>query len=287
MTLFRRSVSGGTRLAPRLLFGALFGLLSGGWLSAAEGVLSERFDLAAGSLFLGSAGTGLAEEGPAPAEAQGEEWPKDYVPADAIEEEAEPAVGFQVKQGFFVGLYLPVQNLEGELDGEGAFVEPLEVLLSPEVDDGVGFGVSVGGRARNLSLEVGYQRTFHDWDHIAPASGDAGLNLVNVDLKIYPWSDIRIQPTLQAGFGFAWLDVDGGVLSPGGVVIGDATYFGIAGELGGGLTFYPTPEWGISAIAGYRLLYFSDAWGKDVSGVLSDGIDAHGWFFQFGMTYTF
>ncbi|MGQ9589769.1 MAG: hypothetical protein ACUVYA_05695 [Planctomycetota bacterium] len=287
MALLGRSSSGGNRLRSRSIVAALSGVLSGGWLSAADGVLADRFELAAGSLFLGSTEVGLAEEEPAPAGAQDEVWPKDYVPADVIEEEPEPAAPFRVKQGFFIGVYLPVQNLEGELDGEGAFVEPLEVLLSPQVDDGVGFGVSVGGRAQNFSLEVGYQRTFHDWEHVAPASGDAALNLVNFDLKVYPWSEIRIQPTIQAGFGFAWLDVDGGVLSPGGVVIGDATYFGIAGELGGGLTFYPTPEWGISAIAGYRLLYFSDAWGKDVSGVLSDGIDAHGWFFQFGMTYTF
>lgn len=283
------------------------------WAAADESAASNVDGRSAGEAATGStpsqpspqdagAGTGWltldlarlwAEEDASPGEPQavpqrGEAvWPEDYVPPAEGEEGPSPGRGpFRVRQGLFLGAFFSVANVEGEADGERVYVDPAEVLFSPELDDGVGFGVAIGGRGEHLSVELNYQRTFHDWSHdLAPWADDAALNLVNLAVKIYPLASYWIQPTIHLAVGCPWLEVDGGSLRPAGR--GDATYFGISGEAGGGLTLYPLPEWGISAIAGYRVMYFVDAWGEDVSGPLSDGLDAHGWFLQCGVTYTF
>ncbi len=196
---------------------------------------------------------------------------------------------FRSKQGFFLSACVPFVNVGSDMDGATAYGAPGEAIVVPALDDGFGFGLSMGLRAPSVSFEIGYQRTFHDWtsSFVDVPSGEAVLNSVNLDTRFYLTGDkARLQPFLLLGVCFPWLDVERGSASAG-HGYGDVTYIGVGANVGGGLTYYVTSQLGIILTGGYRLSIFTSASGEEVSGSLDESLNSSGWFSSLGVSWTF
>jgi len=192
---------------------------------------------------------------------------------------------FAAKNGFYLTGAFVYQAIEGDFNGKKVLIGP-DAILVPKIDPGLGFSLGFGGRSERASFEFTYVRTVHD-TNFGGLQSEAVFNAVNLDFKIHMMLESRLQPHILLGLAFPWLEVKDLSVNADGDV-GNASFFGIGGNFGGGFTYFLNPQLGLFATGGYRLATFLSAEGVEgVSGSLDKGLNASGWFANFGVSFTF
>lgn len=188
-----------------------------------------------------------------------------------------------VKEGTYLGLYLTQNNMSGDFDDSTLFAAPGEILDVPDVDDGSGFGIVLGGRTPKGALEIGYQRSKHDVSGVLYGEGEATYNVIDFNFKIDVLKREKIRPYVLLGFGIPWLTIEDDLYN---IVTGsseDATFTGFALNAGAGVGYYFRPQWAVTGGVIYRWNWFSSAEG----GSLDDSLSEKAFCFNIGIAYTF
>ena len=170
---------------------------------------------------------------------------------------------------------LSVNSFSGDqFDGHHTLYGGGEFLFIPKMQTGVGLGVVTGFRMglRSAPVDWAFQFSFqdskHDTSFASLPGGEAHLDTVNFDLKLFFRSGQHLQPWFLVGRnGNAVTFKNGSSLG------GDAVYYGGGWNLGAGLSYYLNRI--VSADLGviHRWISFDQAEGRtgtsDIQGPLS------------------
>jgi len=161
-------------------------------------------------------------------------------------------VGFTVLPGFtFDGNTFDGETVYQEIDGE-------ELMFLPRLDKQPLIRGVLGYRARQVALEISYERTQHEGTFI-DFPLDTTYQAVNVDARYYFLTERRIQPHALVGASFPWFTVkEGGFLDPD---VGDARFRGYGLNTEAGVTVFPHRKFGIGIGYTYRVVWFDRATG--------------------------
>ncbi len=190
------------------------------------------------------------------------------------------------KKGFFIGGLGTVQTLnDADFDGQSILVEPTGVALAlPEVDPGLGWGLTIGYRGVRNSLQYTYTASTHDDDFLGTSQED-DFKTYSLDFKHYWNIEQRLQPYVMLGVSVPRLIVKDGANN--GVVSGDAVFQGIGANLGGGAALYLAPRLALFGEAFYRWTEMDRARGLGVNRDIMGHLDGSGFGVRGGLSYTF
>lgn len=164
----------------------------------------------------------------------------------------------------FVGTSISIDNT-GLFSGNRYSVSQIPVYdlaLIPSLSSAVGWGILAGHREENYALEVSFWQSSHTATFNAgvagsnqqtpvtinsSAVGTATYNSINLDFKRYFLTDLPVQPFLDLGVSFPWIDLADADIDGSGN-LHTLTLSGLAVNLGLGIEYYLTPE--ISLVAG-------------------------------------
>lgn len=187
-----------------------------------------------------------------------------------------------IKEGTYIGLYLTSNQMSGDFDDSTSYSTYDEFLDVPDVDSGTGIGAVLGFRVPKGALELGYQRSSHDVSGVIHEEGDAKYNIIDLNFKIDVLARNQIRPYLLFGFGFPWLTIENSLYD---YYSGweDATFFGLALNVGAGAAYYFRPDLAVDGGILYRWNRFSSAEGKSLDESLIETTLC----FRIGLAYTF
>ena len=169
--------------------------------------------------------------------------------------------GFAKVGGFAAVTFMPGFTFDGvTFDGETAYqkVDGEELVFLPKIDKQPLIRAILGYRAKQVSLEISYDRTQHDGS-FAGTPMEATFQAVNIDGRYYFAPSSRIQPHVLAGGSFPWFSVEDGSVLDGNV--GDARFRGYGVNTEAGVTVYPHRQLGIGVGYVYRVIWFDRATG--------------------------
>ncbi len=149
--------------------------------------------------------------------------------------------------------YLGVEGTYTGINGDGIFSgslysrvdSPYEINLIPTLPANLGFAVFAGQREEAYAVELGYWRSNHTSAFgpvpslgISSSYKDAAVyNCVSVGFKRYFFTDSDLQPFLNLGVSFPWVEVSNSAEDVQGTV-GSSTYSGLGTDLGIGVEWY-------------------------------------------------
>ncbi len=169
------------------------------------------------------------------------------------------------KNGFYLGVSVPRNAIEGSFDGETVLTGGGELIAVPKVASSFGYGFLFGGRTGQSALEVGYLRSRHNVTFLE-APGKADYHILNLDARYYLSAKSAAQPFVLIGATLDWLIVKEGSASE--TEVGDATFQGGGFSIGGGLAIYLHPRVSLSGEAAYRLIGYGGE--HSVKGVMDE-----------------
>jgi hypothetical protein len=183
------------------------------------------------------------------------------IPVPAFSQFSSGPPGF-AKEGGYVGFsVLPNFTFDGvTFDGESWYKEigGDEVVILPKLSTQNMVRVILGYRAKNMGIEVSYDRTSHNGTYLG-GSGTALFQSVNVDGRYYFLSNSRIQPYAQVGGSMPWFKVKEGAFNE--ETFGDASFNGYGVSTEAGVVVYPHRKLGISVGYNYRVISFDKVHG--------------------------
>ena len=179
---------------------------------------------------------------------------------------------FFPKKGFYIGLNLPYNSIEGDFDGDGDVLVGLgEAIFIPDIESNWGSGVLMGIKFNQTALEVSYLKSTHDASFL-DVKTRAVYQMVNIDYKIFSTGK-RWQPYFLVGFCIPWLKVKDFRYTPyGESEITDAGFSdGFGFNIGLGHACYFTPRVSLNTETVYRMIKYGKA-GSTESGVVNKKI---------------
>ena len=199
----------------------------------------------------------------------------------------EAAPKFYAERGFFVGAMGVATTLSNsDFDGQSGLIDPQTglTLVLPELDPGIGWGVTIGYRGKRNSVQFSYAVSEHDDDFQGTSFEDEFKNY-SLDFKHYWNVEGSLQPFVLLGVSVPRVIVEnGGNL---GASTGDAAIQGLGANLGGGAALYLTPHLALFGEAYYRWAEFDRASSLGVHRDIKGHLDASGFGLRGGLTYTF
>lgn len=187
-----------------------------------------------------------------------------------------------VKSGFYVGTFLAHASVDGDFNDTIFYSSGFADYDVPKVEEGGGFGFAMGGRFPRMAVEMLYQRTVHDTHSSFVDIGDqtAYYNSIDFNFKLDLAAQTSLRPYFLVGFGIPWITIENSKYDG---LYSDETFYGIAGNLGGGLAYYFTPQLCINGEAIYRWASFTQVDSES----LDDHLSSEGPIFRIGMSFTF
>lgn len=183
------------------------------------------------------------------------------IPVPAFSQFSSGQPGF-AKEGGYVGFsVLPNFTFDGvTFDGESWYkeIDGDEVVILPKLSTQNMVRVILGYRAKNMGLEVSYDRTSHNGTYLG-GSGTALFQSVNVDGRYYFLPNSRVQPYAQVGGSMPWFKVKEGAFTE--EAFGDASFNGYGVSTEAGVVIYPHRKLGISLGYNYRVISFDKVHG--------------------------
>ncbi len=199
----------------------------------------------------------------------------------------EPAPKYYAERGFFVGAMGVATTLSNsDFDGNSGLIDPVSglTIVLPELDPGVGWGLTIGYRGKRNSVQFTYAVSDHDDDFQGTSFEDEFKNY-SLDFKHYWNVDGSLQPFVLLGISVPRVIIEnGGTL---GATSGDAAIQGLGANLGGGAALYLTPHLALFGEAYYRWAEFDRASSLGVHRDIKGHLDASGLGLRAGLTYTF
>ncbi|HET9869016.1 MAG TPA: hypothetical protein VFR02_00770 [bacterium] len=152
--------------------------------------------------------------------------------------------------------YFGLLGTSASMDGTGFGTatllasQPYEATLVPSISQNFGWGAFLGRREGAFAAEVSFWQSVHQasWDGSYPVSwsgatpygqtlkGSATLNMVNVDFKMYFFTEQSLQPFVGLGVDVPWLETQD--TSANGASVGNAVFEGVGFDLGLGAEYY-------------------------------------------------
>jgi len=183
-----------------------------------------------------------------------------------------------IGQGMSIGLLIPFNTVQGDFDGETIVTRTDEELYLPEVEDNLGYGISLGiskiDRKGNWDLELSYFRSKHDVTYQSSTgdntTGEAFYSRLALDLKRYFRLNRRFQPFILIGWiPYAELEVKNASMTilnsmtPESQQVGDASFKneGLGANIGCGMAVNLSRNMALHAGVTYRVDVFSSARG--------------------------
>jgi len=182
-----------------------------------------------------------------------------------------------------------------------------EITLIPSLAQAVGLGALAGHREGTYAIEVSYWQSVHNSSFgpgvvtftngsavtfTTPYQGTAIYNSINLDMKRYILTDLPIQPFMNLGVSFPWIDL-GNVDMDASGNIGPATLGGFGFDLGIGVEYYLSPNIAFTAGAFQRWSSFDEFKGFQTqynqlsSSASPASYDGSGFNFTVGTTFGF
>jgi len=174
----------------------------------------------------------------------------------------------------YFGLTVPYNTYSGDFNGDFMIRTSLEDIYIPDLDNGVGFGVTFGLSGRmgpfwTYAVEAAYQHTSLDYT-FADLKDDAGVGNIDINVKgIY--SPQKIQPYALLGISIPYINVSNG--AAGGFVIDDAKFRGVGINFGAGADLYISPRVFLNFNIMYRAQQISTVEGIGDSFDISGNLD--------------
>lgn len=165
--------------------------------------------------------------------------------------------GGAVKRGGFIGVtFIPQFTFDGEtFDGMTGYkqIGGEELVFLPKLDKQDLFRPVLGYRGRQASLEISYDHSSHKGT-FAGERMDATFNSINMDGRFFVFPNSRIQPHVLVGGSVPWMNVKNGSFLDD--KFADAHFKGYGLTAEGGVTVYPTRQFGISVGYAWRRIWF-------------------------------
>jgi hypothetical protein len=205
------------------------------------------------------------------------------VVSSARAEDTNKSSTFSPKQGTYIGLLYVNNGMSGDFDDTLFAYTATDAYDIPDLDDGTGFGIVLGGRVPKGAVEISYQRTTHDTSSTLLGDSEATYNIIEFNLKFDVLARDRLRPYIQLGFGIPWLTIKDGQIDLYDLSQSDETFYGFALNAGVGLAYYLDPQWAITGGIVYRWNWFSSVEDAD----LEDNLSENALNLTIGVTYTF
>jgi len=153
-----------------------------------------------------------------------------------------------------------------------------DLALIPSLSEAIGWGIVIGHREEAYALEVSFWQSSHTATFNAgvagssqqapvtigaSAQGTALYNSVNLDFKRYFLTDLPLQPFVDAGLSFPWIDINNADVDGNGNSW-NLTLSGLSVTLGIGVEYYLAPEISITAGAYQRWGSFDEFRGSQL-----------------------
>lgn len=191
------------------------------------------------------------------------------------------------KQGFYMGLGIPYNTIGGDFDGKSSLIGANDLIILPEIDGGIGFGILLGyGFTKDMALELSYFGTSHNAEFLG-GRGDVDYNVLNLDLKFSFLTEQPTQPYLLFGLGLNEIVVKDGSVNFFTGQVGDGTFTGGSFNLGAGVDHYFTPNISLGAGLIYRIVRYDEAEGVTDSGSINDKLNGDGFGLVISTAYHF
>ena len=198
---------------------------------------------------------------------------------------------YKMKEGIYVGGSVLYNWMSGDFDDIGLLTEDegSDICITPEVDDGPGFGVAVGWRRFSDAIELSYQHSVHDVDTSIFNIGDddASYNSIDINYKLDVFQDLsyfaqrQMRPYVLIGLAIPWLTLDDVYWN--GHALHDETFWGLGLNLGMGVNYYFDPQWALTGGLTYRWNWFSELGEK----YIDDCLEEETLSVTMGISYTF
>jgi opacity protein-like surface antigen len=193
----------------------------------------------------------------------------------------------EAKKGFYIGLGIAYNTIEGDFNGSGALRGGSEVIILPDINDAVGIDI-LGGYGINdqWAVELNLMSSGHrgSW---AGLKGDVNYTSFSVNGKYSFRSSTVTQPYLLFGISGNSLFIKDGAKNTVTGEVGDATLSGPGLNFGAGIDAYLSQHVSLNLGILYRYVEYTDASGIDHSGSIDDRLDGSGFSFLFTTAYHF
>ncbi len=198
----------------------------------------------------------------------------------SAQERQSPKLGLYIEIPFYYNMFA------GDFDGDHYFDTGFELIMVPNPESNYGYGIVVGRRLDQSSVEFGYVQSSHDYtflDH----QDKMTLSLFLMGAKAYVTRNKIIQPYISGEFAVAYLKVKKGAVTeieP--YVFKDTSFLGLTLGAGGGISFHPLPPVSLNIGAVFSWLTFGSV---RVSGerYKLDSLNSLNFNLRAGLSYTF
>jgi hypothetical protein len=189
-------------------------------------------------------------------------------------------------KGFYLGVGIPYNTIEGDFKGNSALEGGNEVIILPDIDGALGINVLMGyGFTRQWAIELNFLGSGHDGNWMGSA-GNVDFFSFSINGKYNFPSSGATQPYLLFGISGNSLNIQDGSQNLWTGEIGDATLSGPGFNLGGGVEHY-FRKMSLRLGVTYRFVDYTDAEGVSNSGGIEDSLDGSGFTVMVSTAYHF
>jgi opacity protein-like surface antigen len=193
----------------------------------------------------------------------------------------------EAKEGFYAGLGITYNTIEGDFNGSGDLRRDNELIIIPDIDNALGIDI-LGGYGINdrWSIELNLMSSGHRgaWGGVRK---DVNYTSFSVNGKYSILSSGMTQPYLLFGISGNALRIKNGGENTLTGEIGDATLSGPGLNVGVGIDEYFTQHVSVDLGVMYRYVEYTDASGVDDSGRIDDRLNGSGFSFLLTAGYHF
>ncbi len=188
------------------------------------------------------------------------------------------------KDGYYIGASYVSNGIGEEFDDTKVLTSSTMAMVIgvPKIDNGTGFSLFWGQRTGDGAFEIDYINTQHNTTSIAFGNSTASFTSIDFNGKFYFNTATSLQPYALLGFGFQWLTIKNNTATASGFNDTDFTG-GRSLNIGGGLSYYITPQWFLTGGALYRWGSFGMAEGLKIQ----DRVGHSGLMYTGGIAFIF
>ncbi|NLW45927.1 MAG: hypothetical protein GXY86_01095 [Firmicutes bacterium] len=210
------------------------------------------------------------------------------------------------------GMYFSILGVENSIGGDfkgtvtGGFVDSTVLIRIPEIKNGSGFGILIGGYTEKLAGELYYSCSKHDTsfkfydlncngfndggaeDTVYYQDGECQVFGANAKWFFANLFDSNFRFFGQLGFFVPKISMEHGAYQEDDVDdTADVSFTGYGVDLGLGVIIHLHPKWAITGSSVYRYIRIKEATAFGEDRIPSDTMVGSGWSYSVGINYYF